>query len=362
MMDVRLAARFLQAIPSGSRLLIVGDHHQLPSVGPGSVLRDLISAGLPCTILDRPRRHSGAIAHACWRIKEGQKTHPRLISDEESGGNANWTHLEIKSDYDILAMIVQIHRNYIAQYGREAAKANLQVISPEKKGTLGCYNLNAVLSPVVNPLPSAAEGRESFALSNGEDHEKSMRIGDRVVRTKNGTVKCLLDPKITHRELAATVGDTAARIMESAGWKSVAKSVMIGDRRYLVAGCYVVNGDMGEIMASKGNGPFRSTVVRFANPERLCMLPSGDAYLLLAYAMTVHKMQGSSMPICIIPLSSFYWNEKFNTGLFSRELVYTAFSRPSERLITVGRISELSAAIERKTIGRRMTRLREIMG
>src|SRR5262249_34494609 len=159
-----------------------------PSVGPGSVLRDLIDAGVPTTILDKPRRHAGMIAHTCWRIKEGLRTHPRLISDEECGGLRNWTHLEVKEDEKILQVIVDIHRGYINKDGREAGKANLQVNSPEKKDTAWTINNKRVLSLVVNP---GAEGR-FFQLSDNDESERTMRIGDRVVRTKNGSVKCLV--------------------------------------------------------------------------------------------------------------------------------------------------------------------------
>jgi exodeoxyribonuclease V alpha subunit len=330
MTDAPLFASFLEAIPNGARLLIVGDHLQLPSVGPGAILRDLIAAEVPTVILDKPRRNSGAIAHACYLIKEGKNPDPKVLGE-------NWTHVERRDDNQILDVIREIHVRYIAQNGLEAAKENLQVIGPEKKHLVGCNNLNIMLGSIMNP------GVEPLKVSKKDDEsDGQIRIHDKIVRTKNGVVKML---------------SKSYEYNEDYSHNDQLKTTIFNEEEYYINECYVVNGDMGRVEGFKGS----DIIVRFSNPDRLCMLPKSDAHISLAYALTVHKMQGSSSPIVIMPLTNYYWNDKLKTGLFSRELVYTCMSRPSERMITVGRISELYNAISRVTIHQRKTRLKDMI-
>jgi exodeoxyribonuclease V alpha subunit len=330
MCDVELAASLLEAIPDGARLLIVGDHYQLPSVGPGSFLRDLLDAKIPSVILDKPRRNSGAIAQACYMVKEGRNPHPSLIE-----GPSNWIHIEKSTDNEVLDSIRDTHKRYINIHGFEAAKANLQIISPEKKGILGCNNLNIMIGNIVNP-----KQEQLFTLK--KDEEASVRIGDKVVRNKNGMVKLLIDASLDNYP----DDDYDEK-----------KYIYFNEKEYIVNECYVVNGDSGEVVGIENSYIF----VLFSNPDRLCMLPKNDAKISLAYALTVHKCQGSAFPIVIMPLTDYYWNERTKTGLFSRELIYTALSRPSERLITFGRIACAHKAISRVTIHQRKTRLAEML-
>ena len=333
MADVSLAASLLEAIPDGSRLLFVGDHYQLPSVGPGAVLRDLMAAGIPSTILEKPRRNSGIIAHACYLVKEGKYPNPVTLANTFSvEGQSNWTHREIQSDEKILDAIRDTHIRYIKSYGIEAAKERLQVISPEKKGILGCNNLNIVIANIINP--SAGPIQQSK-----DNEEGSIRVGDKVVRNRNNTVKMLIEDDGR--------GDDYEQ--PEYAW--------MGGKEYLISQCDVVNGDSGEVIEIDNNYIY----VVFSNPSRLCRLPKLDARISLAYALTVHKCQGSGFPVVIMPLTDYYWNEKTNTGLYCRELFYTALSRPSERLITFGKLNSAHKAINRMTIHQRKTWLKEIL-
>jgi exodeoxyribonuclease V alpha subunit len=333
MTDVSLAANFLEAIPDGSRLLIVGDRHQLPSVGPGSVLRDLLASGIPSAVLEKPRRNSGVIAQSCYQIKEGRCPIP---TKELS----NWTHVERQDENSILDLIREIHVRYIAQNGIEKAKSELQVVSPQKVKALGCHSLNRMLAAIINP----DEGPIPESKSKDEDSEISPRNHDKVIRTKNGFVK----------ELTTN----APRFEEDEdGMYSAPKTTVFNGEEYYIGECYVVNGDSGEVMGFKGS----DIIVKFSNPDRLCLLPKSEAHISLAYALTTHKCQGSGFPIVIMPLWDFYWNPKLNTGLYCRELLYTSFSRPIERLITVGQLSSLRKAVSRVTIHQRKTRLVDML-
>jgi exodeoxyribonuclease V alpha subunit len=334
MVDVELGAAALQAMPDDARLIIVGDHHQLPSVGPGSFLRDLLKAGIPHVILDRPRRNSGAIAEACYLIKEGKNPDPKKMKEEDP--QSNWSHIEIAGEDKIIECIKKIHLDYISKFGFDAAKTDLQVISPEKRGTLGCHNLNALLGAIVNP-------GEAVSQAKLEQNESSqLRAGDKVVRTKNGTTKQLIK---------ATEYDFDYFSEEDV------KTVHFNDEEYAIDEAYVVNGDMGEVIGFKD----QYIIVKFINPDRLCMLSRSDARVSLAYAMTVHKCQGSGFPIVILPLSSFYWNPKTSSGIWCRELVYTGGSRPIQRWITIGPIAKLYEAIGRVTVHQRQTRLEQML-
>jgi exodeoxyribonuclease V alpha subunit len=334
MADVSLAACLLEAIPDGSRLLFVGDHYQLPSVGPGAVLRDLMAAKIPSVILDKPRRNSGVIAHACYMVKEGKFPNPRVL-EEASEGPSNWSHVEISDNNKILDAIRDTHVRYITKYGIEAGKTNLQVISPEKKGTLGVNNLNIMLGNVMNPQGGPIH-------TSKDESEATVRTGDKIVRNKNGFVDLLVDlghdnyPDDDYQEKEYTY---------------------LNGKEYVINECYVVNGDSGDVIHIDN----KSIYVMFSNPNRLCMLPKMDAKISLSYALTVHKCQGSGFPIVIMPLTDYYWNEKLNTGLYSRELVYTSLSRPSQRLITFGRLNSLYKAIGRVTIHQRKTRLADMI-
>lgn len=349
MEDSPLAAAFLLAIPDGSRVLIVGDPYQLPSVGPGAVLRDMIESGVPSVILDTPRRNSGVIAQACFFIKNGRVPRPT------EGGN--WTHREIASDDDICNFIIELHANYVRKYGTQRTKDDLQVISPTKKNLLGCHSLNASLAPIVNPILDYSES----VTIGPEKESETFRAGDKIVRLKNGNEPILLDPEIPAADLAAIYGSEQAALLEAADWRSCDDMIRFNGQSYVEHVCRLVNGDVGEIVGFTGSGATADILVRFKTPERLCRLRASESHIALAYAMTVHKMQGSSAPWIVLPLADYYWNPKDRTGLWNRELVYTAFSRPTVRLITVGKLAHLQSAVSRVTIHQRQTLLRAFL-
>jgi len=113
----------------------------------------------------------------------------------------------------------------------------------------------------------------------------------------------------------------------------------------------VVNGDIGEIVDMSQS----KILVRFHFPPRLCELNRDDHKLNLAYALTVHKMQGSECPVIILPLS----REIAQTPIWTRELVYTAFSRAKTLLITVGDLKQLRPALAKVSTGVRQTILQD---
>lgn len=215
------------------------------------------------------------------------------------------------------------------------------MISPEKKGNLGCNNLNALLGAICNPSQEPIQAKA--------DEISRIRIGDKVVRTKNGKTKQLVKPESAQHD---DDDDFASFFTDD-----TQNTTYFDGNEYAIDEAYVVNGDMGEVIGFKD----QYIVVRFINPDRLCMLSRTDARISLAYAMTIHKCQGSGFPIVIMPLASFYWNPKMNSGIWCRELVYTGLSRPIIRGITVGPIRKLHEAISRVTVHERKTRLEEML-
>ncbi len=341
MVDCRLMASLLSAVATGTRVIFVGDPNQLPSVGPGSVLRDLLASGVPAATLNTIQRSDGGgrVVRACHAIKDGCVPEPasqlRLPTE-------NWVHIEEDDPGRIAGMIVEMHES-AKRNGRYDPLWDMQVVSAQKKShAFACEPLNAMLARVLNPgAYVASEGDESFA--------PPFRVGDKVIRKKNGTCD---EMKI----VGADGLDDDSR--EDWRWHDPRDGLSDGPRGYSLKETAIVNGDMGQVLDIVTGDKESFAVVRFRTPDRLCRLPMGEHHLIAAYALTCHSVQGSGFPYVIVPVHhAFYWDQKSGTGLFSRELVYTAISRAEKLLVTVGQFSAIRAAVGRKTVDFRRTRL-----
>src|SRR5208282_6847440 len=233
-----------------------------------------------------------------------------------------------------------------------------QVISPEKKKAIGCLNINKVLSAVMNPK----------AHSGGETEneiENAYAVGDKVVRTKNGDERMLLDinkfniDKSYRDESSLLLDDRQLRMLEHEDEYIKTRNLPYQGKThdYYVVESPLVNGDMGFVEGIIDN----EILVRFLYPDRLFLLKQSEAKIILAYCMTVHKCQGSGFPCVVFPIGDFFWNPRTNTGLNSRELLYTALSRAEKELITIGPLSILSKIVPRKTIGNRKSMLKKYL-
>ena len=239
MVPNRLMADLLRAIdPDQTKVLLVGDQGQLPSVGAGAVLRDILASGVvPHVELTQIHRNSGDIVKACHRILRGESYAPSEKLDPEAG--LNLRHIEATHPEEIRDAIVEIVSKRMPARGYDPVW-DVQVISPVNSRTvLSCEGLNQVLQSALNPMPPVAEG-------------SPFRINDKVIQTKNQTI----------------------------------------DNEY------VVNGDMGKIINEAG----ARMEVQFFNPDRLVKIPRKGNNLLLAYCITCHRMQGSEAPVVIIPV------------------------------------------------------------
>lgn len=302
MLDIHLASALFEAIDSGARLLLIGDDNQLPSVGPGSVLRDLIAAGVPTARLHEIKRNHGDIVVSCHQIKDGKVPVPNPEPLDAERGH-NWGHVELASKERIAQYIVTLVTELL---NNGIDLENIMVISPfnhMNSRSLSCKDLNERLQTVLNRTPDIKVG--------------ALNVNDRVVRLLNDVVPSEDDDE----------------------------DIM------------VVNGDIGEILdvVYDDNGVEDYYITRFYDPERTVKLDAGRHELALAYALSCHKMQGSESDYIIMPLHPDF-------GRFpNREWVYTAFSRAKTFLFTVGVHSVLHDWVSRVGNALRTTNLHELM-
>jgi len=310
MVDVRLARSLLKAISPTTKLIIVGDHYQLPSIGPGAVLRDLIAAKVPCHELSKIQRNAGLIVKACHAIKAGKIVQPAEKLDADAG--QNWRHIETESTAQTKQVIEALLRDKLPGMGIDTLW-NVQLISPtNEKGELSCQQLNKLAKQIINPTPPPFP-RIPFAH------------GDKVVRLRNGTAKsargAVAVRGITRRETGATAKEDVR----------------------------IVNGDVGIVHDIDD----KHVIVEFRYPDRKVEIKKGDHKLKMAYAMTGHKMQGSEVPIVVLPLHKSY----SRMPMVNREWLYTAMSRAKQALITVGDLGVMRPIISKVGMQARQTTL-----
>lgn len=294
MIDTALMAQFLSALPENAHLLLVGDADQLPSVGPGMVLHDVILSGrVPCVSLQeifRQAATSQIIANA-HQINRGQM--PNLKPQKDS----DFFFLEATTPEEISQTLVDlVQRRLPARYGFDPVR-DIQVLTPMNRQMLGTNSLNQQLQQALNPPNELKYEIERFGVN--------FRVGDKVIQTHNNYDKD------------------------------------------------VFNGDIGHIVSIESE-PLKVSV-RFEN-ERLVDYEPGELdELRLAYAMTIHKSQGSEFPCVVIPVSTQHY------VLLERSLIYTAVTRARKLIVLVGDPRALSLAISRQESRKRWTGLRHIL-
>jgi exodeoxyribonuclease V alpha subunit len=301
-----LMSSLLQAIdPEKTKVLLVGDAAQLPSVQPGNVLHDLIACGVvPCVELTEVFRHSGTIVDFCTAIRKGMPYDLPKTLDVESG--QNYAHIECSAPQVIHNTIVKLTTENMVKRGYDTTK-DVQILSPvNSKTVLSCDTLNESIQTIVNPqVPQDCIDNSVF------------RLGSKIINTKN-----------IYDAVSASDED------DFGGEKEI-----------------LLNGDMGTIVDLRGTE--KAMVVKFQNPDRKILISKYHHYLKLAYALTIHRAQGSQFPVVILPVhSTFAYN-------YNRALLYTAVSRAQDILITVGQKSAIRQAVRSVGVYNRKTMLQE---
>ena len=283
MVDIYLLNALLKAMVPGCRLIMVGDVNQLPSVGPGNVLRDMIKSGF-CNVVRlnqifRQAAESQIVVNA-HKINAGQE-----ISFDNQ--NKDFFHLERQNVQDIINVVIQLVMKNMPSYVN-ATVYDIQVLTPMRKGELGVENLNKVLQGYANPQ----NGRKA----EREFHGVLFREQDKVMQIKN-------DYQIK--------------------WE---KKTRYGD--VFEEGSGVFNGDVGIIRRILEE---EETVEVEFEEGKLVNFEFGQMdEMELAYAITIHKSQGSEYPAVVLPIL---------TGprmLLNRNLLYTAVTRAKQCVTIVG--------------------------
>lgn len=313
MVDLFLLQALLKAIVPGTRLILVGDMDQLPSVGPGQVLHDLIvSEAFPTIVLQKIFRQAGEsdIVLNAHRINRGET----ISIDNKS---RDFFFLERSDTNVIYKHMVQLIRDKLPRYV-QAQPIEIQVLTPMRKGALGVETLNKILQEYINPpMPTKKEHLlgESVLL----------REGDKVMQIRNNY---------------------------QLEWEIVSKYGIPIDR-----GVGVFNGDMGIVLEI--NELASTIVVEFDEKRRVTYPFTALDELELAYAITIHKSQGSEYPAVVMPLLS---GPKM---LFNRKLLYTAVTRAKNCVTILGSAQTVNDMIDNVNENRRYTsldvRIREVM-
>lgn len=304
MVDIYLMASLLKAVPVGTHLVLVGDASQLPSVGPGSVLRDMIhSKILPTVTLTtvfRQAQESDIVMNA-HRINKGE--HP--VIDNKS---RDFFFLKRQRAEDIIGQAIHLVRDSLPKYV-QADTADIQVMTPMKKGLVGTIRLNAVMQQALNP---AGPRKREWARG-----DVVFREGDCVMQVRNNYQK-----EWTIRGRYGAVIDTGAGIY---------------------------NGDMGVIRAID---PLTDLMtVEFDEHRCVDYEKSELDQLELSYAVTIHKAQGSEYPAVIIPML------RGPRMLMNRNLIYTAITRARKCVVLIGDPAVLDDMIDNTMQEKRYTTL-----
>ena len=304
MVDIHLFYALLKAIPLGCRLVLVGDVNQLPSVGPGQVLRDLIeSEGYPVVMLRKIFRQATTsdIVVNAHRINEGRQI--ELGNKSEDFFFLSRNNVDVIYKHMILLILEKLPK-YV-----EAKPHQIQVLTPMRKGSLGVEVLNGILQKYINPPD---KNKAEY-----ECGDVIFREGDKVMQVKNNY---------------------------QLEWEIVNYFNLPIDK-----GTGVFNGDMGIILSI--NTFAQTLTVEYEDNKRVEYHFSQLDELELAYAVTIHKAQGSEYPAVVMPLLGG------PRQLLNRNLLYTGITRAKRCVTILGSEDTVNAMIQNKDARKRYTGL-----
>lgn len=306
MVDLPLMNALLKAVMPGTRLILVGDQNQLPSVGPGSVLKDIIASGcFPVVMLTKIFRQAGEsdIVVNAHKINRGEP----VILDNKS---RDFFFLKRQESNVIISVMLTLIQKKLPKYVN-AGIYDIQVMTPMRKGLLGVERLNQILQQYLNP-PSPEKSEREYA-------DRLFREGDKVMQIKNNY---------------------------QLEWKIQTKYGLTVDK-----GQGVFNGDMGVV---REINTYEETITVEYDEHRQVVYPySMMDELELAYAITVHKSQGSEYPAVVIPLL------QGPRQLYHRNLLYTAVTRAKKCVTLVGSEAVFQEMIRNNQDQKRNTSLAE---
>jgi exodeoxyribonuclease V alpha subunit len=292
MVDVQLMHKLLKAVPANAHLILVGDVDQLPSVGPGMVLANLIESGVVpivrLTEIFRQAAKSHIITNA-HRINEGKM--PEFGDKEQE---SDFYFVEREEPEAIQSTLIRLIKERIpAKWGFDPI-GDVQVLCPMNRGSLGAREMNLQLQNALNPQRPDEPRVERFGWQ--------FRIRDKVIQTENNYDK------------------------------------------------EVFNGDIGRIKAI--NPDEREVAIQFESREVIYDFGELDE-VSLAYAISIHKSQGSEFPVVIVPVAMQHYM------LLQRNLIYTAITRGKKMVVLIGQKKALGVAVRNNRTGERFSGLLE---
>ena len=296
MIDLSLMNSLLKAVPLGCRIVLVGDIDQLPPVGAGNVLRDIISSGLvPAVRLQTIFRQAqqSLIVYNAHRINKGEFPHL-------AARGRDFQFISMDSPEGILESITSLVSRDLPKLFKFHPISDIQVLSPMRKTMTGVENLNLVLQQRLNP---AAGSKPEVRLST-----RSLRLGDKVMQVRNNYNKL------------------------------------------------VFNGDIGRISAIDAEDGVVRVLYADLHGSRLVDYELNELDdLSLAYAVSVHKSQGSEYRAVVIPFSTQHYM------MLQRNLLYTAITRARELVVLVGSKKAVAIAVGNNRTEERFTGLTQVM-
>lgn len=287
MVDIRLADDLFRALPATATLILVGDIDQLPSVGPGNVLRDLIaSQRVTCCRLDTIFRQdtSGLIVRNAHHVNRGEPFETRT-------DDSDFYFIETDEPEKIIARTVELMTKRVPQRFNFNPLSDVQVLSPMRRNILGTENLNDVIQAALNP--------GGVSLTRGATH---FRVNDRVMQLRN----------------------------------NYDKEVFNGDIGFITE----IDSENNALVANFDGRPIR--------------YPKSELdELVLAYACSIHKSQGSEYPAVIVLMHTQHYK------LLQRNLLYTAITRGKRLVLVIGSTRAIKIAINANQVRERRTSLKE---
>ena len=304
MIDILLMNSLLKAINPGTRVVLVGDVDQLPSVGPGNVLKDLIDSGcIKVLMLDeifRQAEESMIILNA-HKINKGELP---VLNEKDKDFFFMSEHDKGKTVDTIISLMMDRLPNF---YGFDSVR-DIQVLTPMKKGDVGINSLNKHLQDALNP--------KDKDKSEKETRDCVFRVGDKVMQIKNNY---------------------------KLKWRMMKEGLLIDE------GEGIFNGDLGYISHIDNEA---NIVTVIFDDEKEVDYEFGDLdEIKLSYATTVHKSQGSEFPVVVMPI---HWGPPM---LLTRNLIYTAITRARQLVVLVGNPKYLQMMINNNKIEKRYSSL-----
>lgn len=305
MIDIMLMNSLLKAIKKGTRLIIVGDVDQLPSVGPGNVLRDIIESNCISVFrlkdIYRQKEESTIVVNA-HKVNNGEMP---LLNEK----NGDFYFINKNDNYDILKTIEDLVENRLPKFNEKWDRLkHIQILTPMRKGNLGVMNLNKCLQDILNPKKANKAEKEY--------KEVIFRTGDKVMQIKNNY---------------------------NLKWRRVSGT---GDQD----GTGVFNGDVGFIEEVDNNNGIIKVIF---DEEREVLYENVNLEELEhAYAITIHKSQGSEFPVIVMP--AFMGPPM----LMNKNIFYTAITRAKKLVVLVGQTKAISYMVSNRNSVERYSSLK----